>query len=100
LQLHELTMDLASADIGALYDRLQATITVIPHDLMIAILMLPLENTLQENSASYSAKEKLLDAAQQLLAWPAEVIHHSLRPAPALLSRILVMRLALKAVKV
>ncbi|MDQ6954266.1 MAG: AAA family ATPase [Mariprofundaceae bacterium] len=100
LQWYELTMDLSTADIGALYDHLQKYLHIIPHDLIIAMLMLPLQMILEKTEkkamVSYAAKEKLFDAAQQLLMWPAEVIRHSLRPAPALLSRILVMRLALK----
>jgi DNA polymerase-3 subunit delta' len=59
--------------------------------------MQPLQSELEKCSSSYAKKQQVFESAQALLAWPAEVIRHSLRPAPALISRILQMRGALKA---
>jgi len=97
LQWHKQVMDISRADIGLINDRLAKYIQVIPHDLIIAILMQSLQETLQQPAASYAAKEKVFQSAQALLTWPADVIRHSLRPVPALISRILDMRTALKA---
>ncbi|PCI43364.1 MAG: DNA polymerase III subunit delta [Proteobacteria bacterium] len=96
LQWSKHVSDISCADIGAMSDFLQKYIQIIPHGLMVAMLMLPLQSELQQSRTSYAKKQLLLQAAQALLAWPADVIRHSLRPAPALLSRILDMRGALK----
>ncbi len=97
LQWHKQAVDIARADIGAMNDTLLKYIQVIPHYLIIAILMLPLQETLQKPEASYAMKVHVFQSAQALLSWPADVIRHSLRPVPALISRILDMRSALKA---
>jgi len=97
LQWHKHVADISAADIGVISDFLQKHIQIISHDLIIAILMLPLQRELQQASASYAGKQNIFDSAQALLAWPAEVVRHSLRPVPALISRILQMRGALKA---
>ncbi len=97
LQWHQQVTDISRADIGMMSDFLQKHIQIIPHDLIIAILMLPLQKELQQASSSYDRKQHVFDSAQALLAWPAEVVRHSLRPVPALISRILDMRSALKA---
>ncbi len=97
LQWYQQVTDISAADIGMMSDFLQKYIQIIPHDLIIAILMLSLQNELEKCSSSYAKKQHVFESAQALLAWPAEVIRHSLRPAPALISRILQMRGALKA---
>ncbi|MDX8396746.1 MAG: DNA polymerase III subunit delta' [Mariprofundaceae bacterium] len=96
LQWYGHVKDLERADIGALHHDITQYVKLISHDLMLAILMLPLEAILQRYEACFEKKQAMLDAASQLLAWPAEVQKHSLRPAPVLLSRILDMRAALK----
>jgi len=96
LQWHQQVMDIAQSDIGLINDALAKYIQIIPHDLIIAVLMQTLQQTLQQKTASYAEKENVFQAAQALLAWPADVIRHSLRPVPALVSRILDMRIALK----
>jgi len=96
LQWYEQVMDISRADIGAIHASLAKYIQIIPHELMIAILMLPLQDIVKQPSDSYASKEQVFQSAQALLAWPTDVIRHSLRPAPALISRILDMRIALK----
>ncbi|MDQ6956161.1 MAG: DNA polymerase III subunit [Mariprofundaceae bacterium] len=97
LQWHKQVADISRADIGAMNDFLAKNIQVIPHHLIVAILMLPLQEVLQKLTTSYAKKEQVFQAAQALLTWPADVIRHSLRPVPALISRILDIRSALKA---
>jgi len=97
LQWYQQVTDISRADIGMMSDFLQKHIQMIPHDLIIAILMLPLQKELQQVSSLYEGKQHVFESAQALLAWPAEVVRHSLRPVPALISRILQMRGALKA---
>jgi len=97
LQWRKQVVDISCADIGLINDALAKYIQMIPHDVIIAILMLSLQETLQQPAASYAAKESVFQAAQALLAWPKDVIRHSLRPVPALISRILDMRGVLKA---
>ncbi len=96
LQWHKQVADISRADIGAMNDFLAKNIQIIPHDLIVAIFMLSLQETLQELTTSYAKKEQIFKSAQALLAWPADVIRHSLRPVPALISRILDIRSALK----
>lgn len=96
LQWREQVADISCADIGVINDALVKYIQMIPHDLIIAILMLPLQEILQKPASSYAVKEGVFQAAQALLAWPKDVVRYSLRPAPALISRILDIRGALK----
>jgi len=97
LQWSKQIADISGADIGMISDFLQKYVQILPHDLIIAILMLPLQSELEQRSSSYTGKQQVFESAQALLAWPAEVVRHSLRPVPALISRILDMRGALKA---
>jgi len=97
LQWFKQAGDISRADIGVMNDTLTKYIQVIPHDLIIAILMLSLQEKLQQPAVTYTSKQYVFQSAQALLAWPTDVIRHSLRPVPALISRILDMRGALKA---
>jgi len=107
LTWYEMLNDMTTADVGMMDAWLQKHVSLMPHDLIVAIVMLHLEKYLDGpvekeaqkaagNTASFVAYQGLLDAAYAVLAWPAEVLRHSLRPAPALLSRILDVRAALK----
>jgi len=112
LAWHAILNDIAKADVGVMDDWLQKHVSLLPHDLIVAIVMLHLEEYLEGhlkeslegnlekestmNMSNFDAYQGLLDTAESVLAWPAEVLRHSLRPAPALLSRILDVRAALK----
>jgi len=96
LQWQALCADIQRADIGEINAWLNQHVNSIPHDLIVSILALPLETNLQHLDANQVSKQMVFDAFASLLAWPAEVVRHGLRPAPALLARILEMRRVLK----
>jgi len=100
LQWQQQVADISRADIGQINDSLAKYIQIVPHDLIIAILMQPLQTILQQDVGLYAEKDRVFESAQALMAWPADVVRHSLRPVPALVSRMLDMRMALKALSI
>jgi DNA polymerase-3 subunit delta' len=87
--------DLEKSDVGEMQQWLDKHIKEIPHDLIANVVL----STAHEAMLKMSTWEQLnatYDALLSVASWPKEVVRHTLRPAPALLSCILQLRSALK----
>ena len=97
LSWHHLVKRIEQADVALVQDWLQKHISLVPHDLIVAIVYYCVEERLQAPQ-DFAAKEQLFQALQQWLAWPKDVERHSLRAAPTLFSRYLDLRMVMKEV--
>jgi len=100
LAWRQLTAQLGEADIGCVDNWIRQYITIVPHALIVRILLAPLYPLLQQscNEASFASAELLRRAAHDCARWPGDVVRHSLRAAPTLLTCILVLRSAIKGI--
>lgn len=93
--------NLLKADVAAIQQWLEVHAAKLPHDLIASMVMLAIHQQFLQATASaqldWTRADAIYHASMQIAAWPKEVLRHSLRPAPALLSRILQLRMALKA---
>lgn len=96
LTLHTLTQRLGKCGIGELHDCLQACVHQVPHSLLAKIIYVALRDQLLTTIKPWQDQQRLLDAIQQILCWPGDVHRHTLRPIPALLSRMMVLRACLR----
>jgi len=87
--------DLATSDIGHMQKWLDKHVKMIPHDL-IANMVLIAAQKLAIDLNSWEKSDAVYQAMVAVASWPKEVVRHTLRPAPALLSYILQLRNALK----
>ncbi len=95
LAWHKLLQNLAQSDIGAMQQWLDKHVKDIPHDLIANMVLSAAQNSLQE-AETWQKSSAVYDALRAVASWPKEVVRHTLRPAPALLSYILQLRNALK----
>ncbi|MDX8394949.1 MAG: DNA polymerase III subunit delta' [Mariprofundaceae bacterium] len=96
LKWHRLVQDLGKADVGKIQDWLVKNITLVPHHLIVDTILYPLQQQLHQ-SKDFAKGQSLLDATWALAAWPGDVIRHTLRAAPTLLTRLLQLRSALRS---
>lgn len=95
LQWQQLTRDLAASDIGAIQEWLAAHAMLVPHQLIVRVVLLPVYEYLQIVGA-FTAHQAVIDAAWAVAEWPKRVARHSLRAAPSLLAHMLGLRIALR----
>lgn len=95
LEWQGIVEDLANSDIGRMQQWLDKHVKNIPHDL-IAHMVVMAAQKLAVEIASWEKSNAVYLASVAVAGWPKEVIRHTLRPAPALLSYILQLRSALK----
>ncbi|HKJ83911.1 MAG TPA: DNA polymerase III subunit [Mariprofundaceae bacterium] len=98
LDWRDLTRDLGRADIGALQDWLMRHVQRVPHALLADTVLRGLEPALQQQGG-FDARDGLMQHAWELAAWPQRVVRQSLRAAPTLLSHLLSLRVALRALE-
>ncbi len=91
-----LLRELQRADVGELQGWLDKHLTMIPHELIVDVALREAEIQLQ-NIDSFTLREELMKAMWALAAWPREVVRHSLRAAPAMMSLLLELRSVLKS---
>ncbi|MES0370771.1 MAG: DNA polymerase III subunit [Mariprofundaceae bacterium] len=91
----ELLKNVQQADVGELQGWLDSHLNLIPHTLIIDVVLHEAQSQLQKIS-SFSLREQLLNTMWSLAAWPREVVRHSLRASPALMSLLLEFRSVLK----
>ncbi len=98
-QWQQLTADVAQADLGEMESWVRQHVGLVPHDLIARVLTLAVYPVLQSKAAAsdFQAYQALHQALLACLRWPADVIRHSLRPAPSLLADLLTLRMALRA---
>jgi len=84
------------ADVGELQGWLDKHLTMIPHDLIVDVALRELEIQLHAID-SFTLREELMKTMWALAAWPREVVRHSLRAAPAMMSLLLALRSVLKS---
>ncbi|MDX8387728.1 MAG: DNA polymerase III subunit delta [Ghiorsea sp.] len=87
--------DLRASDIGKMQRWLDQHVKTIPHDLIASIIIVAVQKMALEIS-SWQRSDDVYRAMLAVASWPKEVIRHTLRPTPALLSYILQLRNALK----
>jgi len=95
LDWQTLLQDLAVSDLGKMQQWLDKYIKVIPHDL-IANMVVSSAQKLNLETNIWAKADAVYHASIAVAAWPNEVLRHSLRPVPALLSYIIQLRNALK----
>ncbi len=86
---------LDKSDIGQMQQWLEKHVKEIPHDL-ITNMVLSAAHQAMLSATSWEKSSAIYDALLCVASWPKEVVRHTLRPAPALLSYILQLRSALK----
>ncbi|WP_038247735.1 DNA polymerase III subunit delta' [Ghiorsea bivora] len=91
-----LVEDLAKSDIGRIQQWLDSHVKNIPHDLIASVVLLAAQKQALQLT-SWQQSDAMFTAMQAVAKWPKEVVMHTLRPAPALLSYILQLRGALKS---
>ena len=91
----DLVENLAQSDIGGIQQWLDSHVKNIPHDLIASVVLLAAQKQAVEIS-SWQQSDALFAAMQAVAKWPKEVMMHTLRPVPALMSYILELRSALK----
>ncbi|MDQ6991168.1 MAG: DNA polymerase III subunit delta' [Mariprofundaceae bacterium] len=96
LQWQALTQSIQHADLGDIEAWLQKYVKTVPSELIVSILVEPLQQAMQKWSGDYVMIEKIYHAVQTLLTWEHDVRSHALRPVPSLLARILQVRKAWK----
>ncbi|MBL1353493.1 MAG: DNA polymerase III subunit delta [Zetaproteobacteria bacterium] len=92
LQWQTLTQSIQYADLGEIEAWLQKYVQKVPNELIVSILVEPLQHTIQEWMGDYELSEKIYIAVQGVLTWEHDVRAHALRPVPSLLARILQVR--------
>jgi len=95
LAWHSLLQNLESSDIGTIQQWLDKHVQNIPHDL-IANMVLSATHDAMLKLQAWQISNQIYTARVAVASWPKEVVRHTLRPAPALLSYILQLRNALK----
>ncbi len=96
-ELDALCADLARADVAALDAWTRAHANAMPAALIARIAVRAALRGMAEAGRSGAAGARALDALDALLAWPAALRRHALRPAPSLLAALLGVRSALRA---
>ncbi len=98
LSWRDLTADMSSADVGKIQAWISVNVKLVPHALIVQLLVNAVSPMLQKacNEDAYVGRESIQQALQACLRWPGEVVRHSLRAGPALLSSVLQLRAALK----
>ncbi len=91
----KLVRNLEQSDIGAIQQWLDKHVKDIPHDLIADMVLYAAQDSLQ-NAETWQTSSAVYDALRAVASWPGEVVRHTLRPVPALLSCILQLRNALK----
>jgi len=95
LAWQNLLFDLSQSDIGAMQQWLDKHVKEIPHDLISNMVVSAAQRDMQE-VRDWDKSTVIYDALLAVASWPKEVVRHTLRPAPALMSYILQLRSALK----
>ncbi|MDQ6976621.1 MAG: DNA polymerase III subunit delta, partial [Ghiorsea sp.] len=95
LEWQDLLIDLEHSDIGLVQKWLDKHVKDIPHDL-IAKMVVNATHDVMLNAQAWQTSSQIYSALLAVGSWPKEVIRHTLRPAPALMSSILQLRSALK----
>jgi DNA polymerase-3 subunit delta' len=95
LAWQQLLENIGQSDIGAMQQWLDKHVKDIPHDLISNMVLSAAQSSLS-NAESWQKSTAVYDALRAVASWPKEVVRHTLRPAPALLSYILQLRSALK----
>ncbi len=96
LAWQRLTVNLESADLGAVQDWLGKHLEAVPRVLVTDLVIDALQQRLAAE-ATAGFPEALLEAMAALAAWPQAVLRHTLRPAPSLFAHLLQLRQSLKA---
>ena len=100
LAWQQILKDLYKSDIGELQAWLDKYVNKVPHNLIASMVIIAMQkNTVEKNmeNPAWEKADDIYQAAMAVASWPKEVLRHSLRPAPALLSYILRFRMALKS---
>jgi len=100
LDWQKLVTDMAHADVGKIESWIRTHIKAVPHALIVQMMTNALYPVLQApciGDDAFHSREKIMQALQACVRWPAEVVRHSLRAGPALLACTLQLRSALKA---
>jgi len=92
----DLLKDVQRADVGELQGWLDKHLNMIPHDLIVDVALREAEIQLH-GIESFTLREELMKTMWSLAAWPREVVRHSLRAAPAMMSLLLELRSVLKS---
>lgn len=92
LQWQSLTQSIQHADLGEIEAWLQKHVQKVPSELIVSILVEPLQQAMQTWTGDYTMFEEIYCAVQTLLTWEHDVRAHALRPTPSLLARILQVR--------
>ncbi|MDQ6974737.1 MAG: AAA family ATPase, partial [Mariprofundaceae bacterium] len=92
LQWQSLTQLMQHTDLGEIDMWLQKHVQKVPSELIVSILVEPLQQAMQEWTGDYMMFERIYSAIHALLAWEHDVHAHALRPIPSLLARILQVR--------
>ena len=90
-----LVEDLSQSDIGLVQQWLDSHVKNIPHDLIVSVVLIATQKHAVKLT-SWQQSDAVFEAMLAVAKWPKEVLMHTLRPAPALLSCILQLRSALK----
>lgn len=90
-----LVEDLARSDIGLIQQWLDAHVKYIPHELIANMVLLAAQKHALKLT-SWQQSDAMFTAMQAVAKWPKEVLMHTLRPVPALMSYMLQLRMALK----
>lgn len=94
LEWQALTKDLAAADLGAVERWIDTHVMRLPPALVADVVLLPLADYCRK--LAFDRREQVLDAAEDIAAWPERLRRHSLRPTSSLLALVLRLRLALR----
>jgi len=92
----QLIGDAATADVGEVEAWIRKNVALVPHDLIVRMVLLPLYPLLQQASLSFAGREALFTAMHSCGRWPSDVVSRSLRAAPSLLAVMLSLRAAIK----
>lgn len=95
LAWQQMLESLEKSDIGQMQQWLEKHVKEIPHDLIASMVLSAAHQTML-SAVSWEKSSAIYDALLSVASWPKEVVRHTLRPAPALLSYILQLRSALK----
>ena len=99
LKWQQLVSDMACADVGKIEAWIRTYIKIVPHALIVQMITNAVYPVLQApciGDYAFHSREKIMQALQGCVRWPAEVVRHSLRAGPALLAYCLQLRSALK----
>ena len=88
--------DVQRADVGELQGWLDKHLNLIPHELIVDVALREAEIQLRAID-SFPLREELMKTMWSLAAWPREVVRHSLRAGPAMMSLLLELRSVLKS---